>query len=737
MPPHSALAYEAIHPGATLEEILDEPDWAAGDSHRVGFKTVEGRRTGFTTGGPDDELTDPKIVEDAMKKFELLRGKARKRELINFRDVVQGMTDFHLLHPERRAVGWRYVLRCTEDEVKYGQMWPANIKRKERKDKEERKEKGEKGGEEVTRAGVRRSIGGGEAGPEEEEGGEDEAEAAFVKQLLEETEYIASLENNDGLGRSPQAIPRKNTTIDQVDQFTPDHWFPRHPGLTRTTGAHPMNGEPPLRDLMDAGLITPNYLHYIRNHGPVPFLVWELHKVEVTHEGKTLPVSMSALETGFEAINIPVAMACDGNRRKELNMIRTTKGSAWGAGAVGCAYWKGPLLRDILLAAGVPDPADPESDLGGNRWVNFEGAEDLAEGRYATCIPLEYAMDRTNDVILAYHMNDLPLPPDHGFPVRMVVPGYVGGRSVKWLRRIWTSERENDSYYHVWDNRVLPPFIKDSRGPVAEALYRHPSTACKEQILNSAITRPDHSETISVGGKDQKYRVQGLAYGNGSPIDRVEISIDEGESWIYCFKRYPEAPVRHGAKFWTWVHWHADVNVADLLNHRSILLRCFDGAKQMQPQKPIWNVLGMMNNCWYRLEADVLQPDEAHDDFRLQFKHPVAPGTGRPEVEGWMKESIENLVEEARQNPKSDGQRRFTREEIEKHDRTDDCWIVVDGKVYDATSVLSWHPGGPAPIMSHAGMVHLETTYEFNSIHDAFGREKMNGKSVRNMVRLL
>lgn len=720
------FAHEISHPGASLEEIQEEPDWAVGHSHRVGLKTYEGRRAGHTAGGPDDELTDPKIVETARQKFELLRGKARKGELINFRDVVKGMTDFHLLHPERRAIGWRYVLECTEDEVKYGQEWPANIKRQEAKEEADKKEEGKEAGGEARTQKV------GEAPKEKKADAEEaalgEAESAFIQQLREEIEHISSLENNDGLGKSPQAFPRKNTTIDQADQYTPDHWFPRDPDLIRTTGAHPMNGEPPLAQLCDAGLVTPNYLHYVRNHGPVPFLIWEFHEIEVMHAGKTLTVSMEALHEDFTPINIPVNAACDGNRRKELNTIRASKSAAWGAGAVGCAYWKGPLLRDVLLAAGVPDPADPNADLHGKRFVNFEGAEDLAEGKYSTCIELQHAMDPTNDVILAYHMNDLPLPPDHGFPVRVVVPGYVGGRWVKWLRRIWTSEEENDSHYHVWDNRVLPGFVKDYKGPVAETLFRHPSTACNEQVLNSAIMRPAHGEAISVGGKGQKYRVRGFAYGSGSPIDYVEISLDEGQSWIYCFRRYPQAPVRHGRKYWTWLHWHVDVNVADLVQHKSIVVRCFDGSKRTQPERPVWNLLGMMNNCWYRLEADVLPPDDEHDSVRLQFKHPVAPGSGGHEVKGWMKDSAEKQVDEAKHNPDVGGQKRFTREEIEKHDTAKNCWIVVDGKVFDATPVLSWHPGGTEPIMAHAGMVHQETTDEFNSIHDSFAKGKMNGR---------
>src|SRR6266536_5558555 len=117
---------------------------------------------------------------------------------------------------------------------------------------------------------------------------------------------------------------------------------------------------------------------------------------------------MDQLVEHFDPINIPVALSCDGNRRKELNMIKRSKGFNWGSGTVSYAYLKGPLLRDVLLAAGIPE----KMDEGRRFWVNFEGADEPSEGRYATCIPFEYAMGPINEVILAYGMNDVPLPPD-------------------------------------------------------------------------------------------------------------------------------------------------------------------------------------------------------------------------------------------------------------------------------------------------------------------------------------
>lgn len=139
------------------------------------------------------------------------------------------------------------------------------------------------------------------------------------------------------------------------------------------------------------------------------------------------------------------------------------------------------------------------------------GADSPSEGPYETCIPFQYAMDPRNDIILAQFMNDMPLPPDHGHPVRVIIPGYVGGRCVKWLKRIWVSDHENDSYYHIWDNRVLPSFITEKDSEFANTMFTHPSTACNEQDLNSDIVKPAQGERISLTDvrKGKSYRIAG------------------------------------------------------------------------------------------------------------------------------------------------------------------------------------------------------------------------------------
>ena len=461
--------------------------------------------------------------------------------------------------PQNHPRGWRYMLDTTENFIKYKQDWPVNVKRRQQEEEEKRKRQEEDGQSPQKEHEWRRGRGenethneahavdqkifdkdgqGGKRGEKEDlQDKYSPQELSLLHLLQSENKYMKTLDENDGKVIIPANMAgEQDISIDEADQFTPDNWIPRSSHLIRLTGKHPLNGEPELTALYEAGLITPNPLHYVRNHGPVPHLLWESHQIDVQN-GK-LVLSMDDLERDFEAINIAVALACDGNRRKELNMIRRSKGFNWGAGAISCAYWKGPLLRDVLLAAGVEDSDRCHGK--GLRWVHFEGADELSEGNYATSIPLAYAMDSDNDVILAYEMNNVRLPPDHGYPVRVMIPGYVGGRCVKWLHKVWISDTENDSHYHIWDNRVLPSLVRDMDSEFSYTMFNHPSTACNEQNLNSIIVKPEHGETISLSdvNKSETYRIAGIAYdGGGHEVQMVEVSLDGGVTWLYCIRK--------------------------------------------------------------------------------------------------------------------------------------------------------------------------------------------------------
>uniref|UniRef100_A0A2P2JNM5 Nitrate reductase n=1 Tax=Rhizophora mucronata TaxID=61149 RepID=A0A2P2JNM5_RHIMU len=260
------------------------------------------------------------------------------------------------------------------------------------------------------------------------------------------------------------------SVLDSRDEGTADSWVERNPTMVRLTGKHPFNAEAPLTKLMDHGFITPVPLHYVRNHGGVPKATWQDWTMEVSGLVKRpLRFNMDQLVAEFPSREFPVTLVCAGNRRKEQNTVKQTIGFNWGAAGVSTSVWKGVPLRLVLKRCGIYSRKE------GALNVCFEGAEDLPGGgggsKYGTSIPKEYAMDPSRDIILAYMQNGALLSPDHGFPLRVIVPGIIGGRMVKWLKRIIVTTKESDSYYHYKDNRVLPSHV-DAELANAEGNYK-------------------------------------------------------------------------------------------------------------------------------------------------------------------------------------------------------------------------------------------------------------------------
>lgn len=183
--------------------------------------------------------------------------------------------------------------------------------------------------------------------------------------------------------------------------------------------------------LMSYGFITPPSIHYVRNHGPCPRINWGNHRVVVNGLVST-PLTLTMEEIiSMPSIRIPVTLVCAGNRRKEENMLKKSIGFNWGPCAVSTSYWTGVRLRDILLKAGVKNPEE------GANYVCMRGPKGElpkgSDGSYGTSVTYRKAMDLASDVIVAYKQNDRWLTPDHGFPVRMIIPGFIGGRMIKWL----------------------------------------------------------------------------------------------------------------------------------------------------------------------------------------------------------------------------------------------------------------------------------------------------------------
>jgi nitrate reductase (NAD(P)H) len=440
---------------------------------------------------------------------------------------------------------------------------------------------------------------------------------------------------------------------DPRDEGTADAWIKRSPTLLRLTGKHPFNSEPPMPRLMRHGFITPAPLHYVRNHWPVPRADWATWTVEVMGlVRRPARLTMDELVRGFSAAELPVTLVCSGGRRKEQNMTRQTSGFHWGPGAVSTSVWRGARLRDVLRRCGVL----PRAGGGGALHVCFEGADELPAGGkgsgYGTSIPRQWAMDPTRDVILAYAQNGEALLPDHGFPVRVIVPGCTAGRMVKWLKRIVVTAAESENYYHYRDNRFLPSHVDaelaDAEGAYGEIIFLlssvigdgiravpsrdaetnllmragwwyKPEYVINEMNTNSVITTPAHDDILPINAitTQRTYTVKGFAYsgaynrlnkfpendvpyvcfffrtcvsGGGKKVIRVELTLDDGKTWRLCELNHPEKPNKYG-KYWCWCFWSVDVEVAELLGSKEMAIRAWDQTLNTQPENLTWNLM--------------------------------------------------------------------------------------------------------------------------------------------------
>jgi len=546
--------------------------------------------------------------------------------------------------------------------------------------------------------------------------------------------------HKDGRTPSPYVIAKAETMWDVAnypdhrDVGTPDEWIPRDGKLVRLTGRHPFNVEPPLSVHQKYKFITPTCLHYVRNHGACPRLDWDTHRVRV---GGIVP---RPLDLGMDQIaampprELPVTLVCAGNRRKEQNMIRQTIGFNWGAGGCSTNVWKGVLLRDLLMAAGVSD-----RDMAGKH-VEFVGTEDLPNKvgpgpfedepwgklvKYGTSVPLARAMNPAYDIIVAYEANGERLQPDHGFPVRLIIPGYIGGRMIKWLTDINVLEHETKNHYHYHDNRILPPHITAEESLTGGWWYK-PEFIFNELNINSAMTCPDHGETLdlakNIGGTTQ---VGGYAYtGGGRRITRVEITTDGGVHWEVVSVRQIEKPTDHGM-YWCWTWWTYDLPVADLVGCKEIWCRAWDESNNTQPNDPTWNLMGMGNNQCFRIKVHL---DKVGNTHQFRFEHPTRAGQ---QDGGWMLKLADKpasagfgrLLEQGVDAPeeaapagasKSSTGTLISMADVRKHDKEEDVWIVVNNKVYDCTEYLDLHPGGADSILINAGE---DATEDFTAIH--------------------
>ncbi|KAL4273638.1 hypothetical protein GQ457_13G021360 [Hibiscus cannabinus] len=504
--------------------------------------------------------------------------------------------------------------------------------------------------------------------------------------------------------------------LDARDEATADNWIERNPSLVRLTGDNPFNGEPPSNRLMHHGFITPVPLHYVRNHGAVPKASWDDWTVEITGlVRRPMKLTMDQLVNEFQSREFPVTLVCAGNRGKEQNMVKPTMGLNWGASAISTSMWRGVPLRDVLKRCGI------FSKKQGALNVCFEGAEHFPGGdgsKYGTSIKKEFAMDPSRDIILAYMQNGKRLTPDQGFPVRIIIPGFIGERMVKWLKQIIVTTKDSENYYHHRDNKFFPSHV-DSELANAQAWWNKPEYVINEFNVNSVITTPCHEEILPINSwtSQRPYTLRGYAYsGGGKKVRRVEVTMDGGKTWQVCSLDQPERANKYG-KYWCWCFWLLEVEVLDLLGAKEIAVRAWDETLNTQPDKLIWNVMGMMNNCWFRVKTNVCKPHKG--EIGIVFEHPTLPGN---QSGGWMakerhlgKADASSTLKKSVSSPfMNTTSKTFSLSDVKKHNSVASAWIIVHGNIYDCTSFLKEHPGGADSILINAG---TDCTEEFDAIH--------------------
>ncbi|HXK60092.1 MAG TPA: sulfite oxidase [Acidobacteriota bacterium] len=326
--------------------------------------------------------------------------------------------------------------------------------------------------------------------------------------------------------------------------------------------------------------VTPVEHFFIRNHGNVPQVDLKAFRLKI--DGlveRPLSLTVGELRDQFTVRTALATLQCAGNRRDELIHVSPIPGETpWGAEAVGTAEWTGVSLRDVLEQARIK----PEAEH-----VAFSGLDDIEkEGdrfKFGGSIPIDKAFQ--SEVLLACEMNGAPLTPFHGFPLRLVVPGYIGARSVKWLGRITLQREPSRNYYQVKAYRMYPPDMRQ------ENVVWEKGIELGEFPVNVVICRPtDGTQTT-----ESRIPVQGYALaGGGRLITRIDISSNGGQTW-------QQAQLDKAGNRWTWRFWEAEVELGAGTNQ--IVARGWDSAVNTQPETPasVWNFKGYMNNCWHRI----------------------------------------------------------------------------------------------------------------------------------------
>jgi DMSO/TMAO reductase YedYZ molybdopterin-dependent catalytic subunit len=322
--------------------------------------------------------------------------------------------------------------------------------------------------------------------------------------------------------------------------------------------------------------VTPAGMHYLLIHFDVPEgdeATWSLSIDGLVAN----PMSLTIADLRSRpTVTMPVTMECAGNGRARLTPRPISQ--PWLTEAIGTAEWTGTPLRSLLEEAGISEGAVELVFTGADRGVQGDVEQD-----YQRSLTIADAM--RDEVLLAYEMNGAPLPPQHGFPLRLVVPGWYGMTSVKWLTSITAVAEPFEGYQQVaYRFRQRP---EDDGEPVTRMSPRSlmippgiPEFMTRKRFVDAGVVE-----------------LRGRAWSGAGPIERVEVSTDGGSSWADAYLELPASP--YAWTPWTF-RWHAAEPGEYELSPRAT-----DAEGNTQPLEQPWNLHGFANNTVQRVQVEV------------------------------------------------------------------------------------------------------------------------------------
>ncbi|KAF3856499.1 hypothetical protein F7725_017222 [Dissostichus mawsoni] len=407
-------------------------------------------------------------------------------------------------------------------------------------------------------------------------------------------EHVLEMLSEYKVGELSAEDVKKQKAIKTSDPYSTDP--ERHPAL-HINSLKPFNAEPP-PELLSDSFITPSAIFFKRNHLPVPQVDEASYQLHIEGlPGGVLTLSLEELKTRFPKHTITATLQCAGNRRSEMNMVKQVKGLNWGIAAISNATWGGRGSGTCCWPL----------------WafhVQFEGLDkDVTGTTYGASIPLNKAVNEEGDVLLAYEMNGQDIPPDHGYPVRAVVPGTVGARNVKWLGKIIVSAEESSSHWQQNDYKGFSP------GTDWDTVDFKSAPAIQELPIQSAITVP--TDGAVVDRSSEEVTVKGYAWsGGGREVVRVDVSLDGGKTWQVAQMRSSEkgqapGPSPPPGRAWAWKLWEVTAPLPAEAQELEIVCKAVDNSYNMQPDTvpPIWNLRGVLSNAWHRVKVEIREDD--------------------------------------------------------------------------------------------------------------------------------